>query len=54
MTNEGEKLDDEDVDVELLFFDPNENQQSSVKLLVNGYLDGMSFRSSEMAELIVK
>ena len=47
-------MDEGDVDVDLLFFDPNENQFSSIKLLVNGYLDGMSFRSSELAELIVK
>jgi protein BCP1 len=56
------QMDEEDEDwqsegemnIDFLFLDPNENQFSSVKLLVNGYLDGLSFRSSELAELIVK
>jgi protein BCP1 len=40
--------------VDFVFLDPNVNQQSSVKMLINGYLDGLSFRSTELADLIVK
>jgi protein BCP1 len=46
--------EDEEMDVEFIFLDPNENQSTSVKLLVNGYLDGLSFKSSELTEMVVK
>ena len=52
MQDEDEWEDDGEVNVDFLFFDPSDKQRSSVKLLINGFLDGLSFRSSELAEII--
>lgn len=41
------------VNVDFNFYDPNEKQFHSVKVLVNGYLDGLSFNSSDLADIIV-
>lgn len=46
--------DDEEIVVDFEFYDPNENQFFSIKSLINGYLDGLSYRSSDLAHLIVE
>jgi hypothetical protein len=41
MQDEGEWEEEVDeVNVDFVFLDPNENQSSSIKMLLNGYLDG--------------
>lgn len=45
--------DDEEMVIDFEFYDPNENQFFSIKSLINGYLDGLSYRSSDLAQLIV-
>lgn len=53
--DEGMVNDDYDiVNVDLNFYDPSEKQFHSIKNLVNGYLDGLSYNSSELADLIIK
>ena len=49
-----EEGDDEDMTVEFEFYDPNPNQFFSIKSLINGYLDGLSYRSSDLAQLIIE
>lgn len=41
------------INVEFEFYDPNPNQFLSIKSLLNGYLDGLSYRSSELTEIIL-
>ncbi|KAM3129204.1 hypothetical protein pb186bvf_018679 [Paramecium bursaria] len=41
------------INLEFLFVDPNAEQFSSIKSLINGYLDGISFRSSELTDTII-
>eukprot|EP01016_Furgasonia_blochmanni_P021840 TRINITY_DN2397_c0_g2_i1.p1 TRINITY_DN2397_c0_g2~~TRINITY_DN2397_c0_g2_i1.p1 ORF type:complete len:333 (+),score=72.94 TRINITY_DN2397_c0_g2_i1:106-1104(+) len=52
MDEEEKEGDWEDATVDFEFYDPNPNQFFSVKNLINGYLDGFSFKSSELAEII--
>jgi protein BCP1 len=40
------------VNVDFLFLDPNPGQFHSVKLLINSLLDGMSYKSSALADII--
>lgn len=42
----------DDIQVDFLFLDPNQSQFFSIKSLVNGILDGVSFRSSDLANII--
>lgn len=53
--NEEEDFDEDydKIDVKFNFYDPNENQYHSVKNLLNSYLDGVSFKSVQLADLIV-
>ena len=46
-------MEEELLNVDFLFYDPNPNQFFSVKNLINGLLDGMSYKSSQLADLIV-
>ena len=45
--------DYDQIDVNFNFYDPDEKQYHSVKNLLNSYLDGVSFRSSELADIVV-
>jgi len=40
------------LDVDFLFLDPNQNQFFSVKSLLNGLLDGLSYNSSDLANIV--
>lgn len=44
----------ENVDVDFIFVDPDERQFHSVKNLLNGFLDGVSFKSSDLADIVVR
>ena len=48
-----EDWEDEEITVEFEFYEPNPNQFFAVKSLINGYLDGLSYRSSDLAQLII-
>ena len=48
-----EDNDGADVNVDFQFYDPSPDHFHAVKNLVNTYLDGASFKSSELTELIV-
>ena len=50
--NMDEDWEDEEITVEFEFYEPNANQFFAVKSLINGYLDGLSYRSSDLAQLI--
>jgi len=54
MDEEKEQEGDEILDVEFVFYDSDPNQFFSVKNLINGLLDGMSYKSSQLADLITK
>jgi protein BCP1 len=43
----------EQLNLDFVFLDPNPRQFTSVKVFLNGYLDGMSFKSSELAQLVI-
>lgn len=45
--------DDEEITVDFEFYDPNPNQFFSIKSLINGYLDGLSYKSSDLAQIII-
>lgn len=49
-----EEENEEDNQVEFEFYDPNPAHYASVRGLVNGYLDGASYNSSELANIIVE
>ena len=42
------------VDIDFEFYDPNDNQYHSVKALINGYLDGDAYNLGEVADIICK
>jgi protein BCP1 len=46
--------EDEEITVEFEFYEPNPTQFFSIKSLINGYLDGLSYRSSDLAQLIIE
>jgi protein BCP1 len=46
--------DDGALNVDFVFYDPDPNQFFSVKNLINGLLDGLSYKSSQLADLITK
>eukprot|EP01017_Pseudomicrothorax_dubius_P028763 TRINITY_DN3440_c0_g2_i3.p1 TRINITY_DN3440_c0_g2~~TRINITY_DN3440_c0_g2_i3.p1 ORF type:complete len:317 (+),score=93.25 TRINITY_DN3440_c0_g2_i3:29-979(+) len=57
---EGEEMEEEKFDpeedifnAEFEFYDPDASQFHSVKNLINGLLDGLSFRSSQLADIVV-
>jgi len=49
---EDEEIGDAPLQVDFLFLDPNQSQFFSVKSLLNGLLDGLSFRSSDLANIV--
>jgi len=49
---EDEENGDIPLDVDFLFLDPNQNQFFSVKSLLNGLLDGLSYNSSDLANIV--
>ena len=46
-------LPEEQVSVEFEFYDPDDSHFLSLKSLLNGYLDGLSFGSSELCDLVI-
>lgn len=40
------------LEVDFLFLDPNQSQFFSVKSLLNGLLDGLSYNSSDLANIV--
>lgn len=48
---EEEWEDDEEIIVVFEFYDPNEDQLFSIKALLNGYLDGLNYKSSEFCSI---
>ncbi|CAK79692.1 unnamed protein product (macronuclear) [Paramecium tetraurelia] len=43
---------EEEVNLDFVFLDPNQKQFHSIKTFINGYLEGISFKSSELANII--
>lgn len=52
--DDDEDDDDSVLNVEMQFKDANETMFHSVKSLVNSYLDGKDYSSSDLADIIVK
>jgi len=53
MDEEKEWDDEDDLNIEFLFYDPDPNQYHAVRNLINGLLDGLSYNSSQLAELVI-
>ena len=53
MKDEEDWEEEEEITVEFEFYDPNPSQFFSIKSLINGYLDGLSYKSSDLAQLII-
>jgi protein BCP1 len=47
-------LPEQQLSVEFEFYDPDPSQFLSLKSLLNGYLDGLSFGSSELCDLVIE
>ncbi|CAD8072877.1 unnamed protein product [Paramecium primaurelia] len=43
---------EEEINLDFVFLDPNQKQFHSIKTFMNGYLEGISFKSSELANII--
>ncbi|CAD8066101.1 unnamed protein product [Paramecium sonneborni] len=43
---------EEEINLDFVFLDPNQKQFHSIKTFINGYLEGISFKSSELANII--
>ncbi|CAK64251.1 unnamed protein product (macronuclear) [Paramecium tetraurelia] len=43
---------EEEINLDFVFLDPNQKQFHSIKSFINGYLEGISFKSSELANII--
>jgi len=52
IVEEDEEIGDAPLQVDFLFLDPSQSQFFSVKSLLNGLLDGLSFRSSDLANIV--
>lgn len=44
---------EEEINLDFAFFDPKPEHFNSVKTLLNSYLEGISFKSSQLADLVV-
>lgn len=44
---------EEELNLDFAFFDPKPEHFNSVKTLLNGYLEGISFKSSQLADLVI-
>jgi len=45
--------EEENLDIEFEFYDPDKSQKRSIVALINGYMDGLSYKSSDLAEIII-
>lgn len=43
---------EEEINLDFVFLDPNQKHFHSIKTFTNGYLEGISFKSSELANIV--
>lgn len=53
MEDEADWIDEDKIELDFVFLDPNPNQFNSIKVFANSFLDGLSYKSSELAEMII-